>query len=107
MSIHQAKGLEFPIVVLPDLNRQDHAGRGRLGVDLDLGLIVKPLDEPDPEAGIPVDGKSLGWQLHGFRERRAEAAESLRLFYVATTRGRMSWCSRRAGMRRRSRTRPR
>ena len=42
MSIHQAKGLEFPIVVLPDLARTSRAQSPLVACRPDLGLVVRP-----------------------------------------------------------------
>ena len=94
MSIHQSKGLEFPIVVVPDLNRKSPGGSKLVAFDPDLGPLVRPGDAviegqegdaPDDEGG---SGKSLGRVIHEAVEREEEDAESLRLFYVATTRAR-------------------
>ena len=52
MSIHQAKGLEFPIVVVPDLNRETDSRTQWLGLDHDLGLVVRPAARPPARARI-------------------------------------------------------
>ncbi|HWE38040.1 MAG TPA: UvrD-helicase domain-containing protein [Isosphaeraceae bacterium] len=83
MTIHQAKGLEFPIVVLPDLNRKAVGERSRVALHGELGPLVKPLDDTGDDAGA-----SLGWAAYHAIEQAAEEAESLRLFYVAATRAR-------------------
>jgi ATP-dependent helicase/nuclease subunit A len=90
MSIHQAKGLEFPIVVLPDLNRKRPGDLKRVAFDAELGPLVNPVvDLTVGEDGEQTEsGDALGWTLHRHRERRADDAEALRLFYVATTRAR-------------------
>jgi ATP-dependent helicase/nuclease subunit A len=93
MTIHQAKGLEFPVVVLPDLNRKDNMSRGVVALHPDLGLVVRgPTDTLPGEGEDSASGesapKNLGWLIHENRERRAEDEQSLRLFYVATTRAR-------------------
>ena len=85
MSIHQAKGLEFPIVILPDLDRKPPGERGGVAFDPDLGPLVRPTRDDDPEGESP---ESLGWLIHRRTEAREEAEEALRLFYVATTRPR-------------------
>ena len=72
MSIHQAKGLEFPIVVLPDLDRKRPGELKRVAFDADLGPLVNPapgrgrrrrrgrpgrmprLDRPPPPGGRPT-----------------------------------------------------
>src|SRR5262249_3496683 len=47
MSIHQAKGLEFPIVVLPDLARVPSRQSPLAACHPDLGLVVRP-PQPAP-----------------------------------------------------------
>ncbi len=91
MSIHQAKGLEFPIVVLPDLDRKRPGELKRVAFDAELGPLVNPIVDvalvgEDGEESEP--GNCLGWTLHRHRERLADDDEALRLFYVATTRAR-------------------
>ncbi|MFN2492892.1 MAG: UvrD-helicase domain-containing protein [Pyrinomonadaceae bacterium] len=81
MTIHQAKGLEFPVVIIPNLhhrsmNPQEHW----YALDRHRGLTVK----------IP-DGRGkqvAGCTLERFRERNRlrEHFESIRLLYVAATR---------------------
>jgi ATP-dependent helicase/nuclease subunit A len=94
MSIHQAKGLEFPIVVLPDLDRKPGGERANIAFDPRLGPLVRGAEadeaEPDAEAADEPEGPgtSLGWSLYRARERREDEAEALRLLYVATTRAR-------------------
>ncbi|HEX8204269.1 MAG TPA: UvrD-helicase domain-containing protein, partial [Isosphaeraceae bacterium] len=94
MSIHQAKGLEFPIVVLPDLDRRPGGDRASVAFDPRLGPLVRPgepdgaepADEPEDEPEGP--GTSLGWSLYRSGESAEDEAEALRLFYVAATRAR-------------------
>jgi ATP-dependent helicase/nuclease subunit A len=93
MSIHQAKGLEFPIVVIPDLNRDSSPPRGLLGLHPDLGLVVRPPRSPglsdEAEASAePEAGDSLGWLAYRSLENEEDRKEALRLFYVAATRAR-------------------
>ena len=81
LSVHQAKGLEFPIVILPDLD----AGRGRAGGGLPIsrdGVVgLKPRD--------PLTNKliqtTVSQRLTDF-QAAVEEAETARLFYVACTR---------------------
>jgi len=83
MSIHQSKGLEFPIVAVADLakpfNTQDL--RGEIIFDEALGLCprVKP-----PRTGRRYP--SLPHWLAQQHQRREQWGEELRLLYVATTR---------------------
>jgi ATP-dependent helicase/nuclease subunit A len=85
MSIHQSKGLEFPVVALADLgkpfNQQD--ARGEIIFDEELGLCprVKP-----PHTGRRYP--SLPHWLAQRHQRREQAGEELRLLYVAMTRAR-------------------
>ena len=58
MTVHQAKGLEFPIVILGDASKKDRFGRDIL-IDPVLG-IVPPLSdtrivEDDPKLSSPCD----------------------------------------------------
>jgi ATP-dependent helicase/nuclease subunit A len=98
MSIHQAKGLEFPIVVLPDLARAASSRSPLVAFHPDLGLVVRPTPpspgsaaSPDPTSGDspgdPAAG-SFAWQAYLTLERADDEQESLRLFYVAATRAR-------------------
>jgi len=85
MSIHQSKGLEFPIVAVADLakpfNTQDL--RGEIIFDESFGLCprVKP-----PHTGRRYP--SLPHWLAQQHQRREQWGEELRLLYVATTRAR-------------------
>jgi ATP-dependent helicase/nuclease subunit A len=89
MSIHQAKGLEFPIVVVPDLNRKSDHGRAGVAFHEDLGPLVrlgKASAGLDPDEVDSTD--ALGWKTYQILEKVQEDEESRRLFYVATTRAR-------------------
>ncbi len=89
MSIHQSKGLEFPIVVVADLSRPIAPRTGKISVHATLGIVARP--DPPPGAGIgdqPEVGESLGIIVHKYDDQYEDKLESLRLFYVATTRAR-------------------
>ncbi|MEO7724702.1 MAG: UvrD-helicase domain-containing protein, partial [Chthoniobacterales bacterium] len=85
MSVHQSKGLEFPVAVVADLgkafNFQDL--RAEIILDENYGLcpLVKP---PDTGARYP----SLVYWLARQRQKRELMGEELRLLYVAMTRAR-------------------
>ncbi|MGC9360191.1 MAG: UvrD-helicase domain-containing protein [Anaerolineae bacterium] len=76
MTVHAAKGLEFPVVVLGDLA---HAGRGTSGLLLDdeLGPVCKVGGFDDPPSV---------YALAKEREADQDDAEDRRLLYVAATR---------------------
>jgi len=83
MSIHQSKGLEFPVVVAGDLGKRFHAGdlHARIILDEEFGLCpqVRP---PDAFQSWP----SLPYWLARRRQRREMFGEEMRLLYVALTR---------------------
>ncbi|MFL5311150.1 MAG: UvrD-helicase domain-containing protein [Myxococcales bacterium] len=81
LTVHAAKGLEFPIVVVPECAAQPRGGPEGVLLDPDLGLALKV--------------RGAGWKrwgTHGLRIRELrkerEAAQARRLFYVAATRAR-------------------
>lgn len=80
MTIHHAKGLEFPLVVVPDLDRSPKFQRPPAALDPQLGpLVSQPNDDGQPPA-------TVGFDLYCAREKRADAEERTRLLYVACTR---------------------
>lgn len=83
MTIHRAKGLEFPIVCVADLGRsmRPPAELVRVSADGRLGLRLS-------RAGAPGRVSSLEFDELGREDRDAEEAEERRLFYVAMTRAR-------------------
>ena len=88
MTVHGAKGLEFPVVAVPELDRPLQAGR-RNG-DIWIGRLS---DEGEPcrfglRLAFPTE-KSFGvWELEELNseEKEADAEEACRLNYVAMTR---------------------
>ena len=80
MSIHQSKGLEFPVVIIPDLHRQPDNRREWWALDRHRGLTLKV---PDGRGRLVA-----GFAFTTFAERakRREEFESMRLLYVAATR---------------------
>lgn len=93
MTIHKAKGLEFEIVIVPELQARCARGRTRL-----LSWLERGLAEPDPSgeiteflvAPLPSKGEDSGkakeWVDRIYRER--ESQEDRRILYVAATRAR-------------------
>ncbi|MFN8464988.1 MAG: UvrD-helicase domain-containing protein [Caldilineaceae bacterium] len=81
MTVHQAKGLEFPVVVIGDAGSTPGGG-GSLMLDGILG-VVPYIEPPTGDKRVP-----LVWKLAAVREAHKEAAENKRLLYVAATRAR-------------------
>lgn len=88
MTVHGAKGLEAPLVILPDTTSyKRRPGERGLFLDGECGLIWSPKKDDDPPAAAA---------LRMEREARDDA-EYLRLLYVALTRARdhlivCGWC---------------
>ena len=80
MTVHGAKGLEFPIVVACDLDRQPQSITVKGALDPDLGPIVPLTHQHGEELTDP------GAEVWKAREASAEEAEVVRVFYVAATR---------------------
>ena len=82
LTIHKAKGLEFPLVVVAEsgapanrLTRRGLVSRKEARLELHIG-------------SRSLHCCTLGWQQAEAREREREAAEEKRLWYVAATRAR-------------------
>ncbi len=82
MTVHGAKGLEFPVVILAKLSAGINHGAARSMVDRDRGTIEFSVGSRDNRFGTP------GFAAAAARERAYEHAEQARLLYVATTRAR-------------------
>ena len=80
MTIHQAKGLEFPVVIIPELQRYSRVSDSWVLLDRHLGLTLKV---PDGRGHLVA-----GCTYKRFERRHAlrEQFESMRLLYVAATR---------------------
>jgi ATP-dependent helicase/nuclease subunit A len=82
LTVHKAKGLEFPVVIVPDVGRErGNEGRPMLEAawvdDPDQGLLALRLKDGTTNAA---------WVRHARSKRRHEEAEEKRVLYVACTR---------------------
>jgi superfamily I DNA/RNA helicase len=91
MTIHKAKGLEFPVVVLPDLSAGRKPFRDALLHRPDLGLTLRPADaiaesaaEDGGEEG--EEPKALSCLLARALETEDLRKEDIRRLYVGATR---------------------
>jgi len=82
MTIHKAKGLEFPVVVIPDLNAGRRGHGGKLLIRDDWGpTFNRPASPNDDDPAKP-----LSFRLAGRFEDADDRAEDFRRLYVAATR---------------------
>ncbi|HQL60097.1 MAG TPA: UvrD-helicase domain-containing protein [Methanoculleus sp.] len=84
MTVHAAKGLEFPVVVVPDLAETPRAGGATIMVEGGLRLGVRI---PNPAHDYEREDTPI-LQVLKAEYRQKEEAERKRLFYVAATRAR-------------------
>ena len=82
MTVHGAKGLEFPVVILAKLSAGINHGAARSMVDRDRGTIEFSVGSRDNRFGTP------GFAAAAAREQAYGHAEQARLLYVAATRAR-------------------
>ncbi len=83
MTIHKSKGLEFPIVVVPDLSRERQAPDTRdVAVHRQFGLAARPTDFRGNKTRPAI--------MEAIKEaaKEKDAAENARILYVALTRAR-------------------
>ncbi len=82
MTVHAAKGLEFPVVCVADLGRQPNVFTPDLLVEGDrIGVRLAGLDGQEPV-------KALDYEALASERREREAEEEDRILYVAMTRAR-------------------
>jgi ATP-dependent helicase/nuclease subunit A len=80
MTIHHAKGLEFPFVVVPDLDRRPLLTPPPAALHPELGPLV-PAPADDEQTSV-----TTGMSLFAAVERAEELEERKRMLYVAATR---------------------
>jgi ATP-dependent helicase/nuclease subunit A len=88
MTIHAAKGLEFPVVVVPELGGDLASDRGALLLEKDGAAARIALTLPDEDSSRAEERRSA-WALEAReRAKSRDLAEEKRLLYVACTRAR-------------------
>jgi ATP-dependent helicase/nuclease subunit A len=78
MTIHAAKGLEFPIVVVGDVTRQTRASNKGLVVDPQWGVVLDVEGSEKERPSVAIAANAI--------QKSRESAEDRRLLYVAATR---------------------
>ncbi|HZY41043.1 MAG TPA: 3'-5' exonuclease, partial [Anaerolineae bacterium] len=78
MTVHKAKGLEFPVVVIADAAHEARGGSNPVLIDDQLGLLVNLRDADK--------NQSIRYRLAQLIEDAKDDAEDKRLLYVAVTR---------------------
>ena len=79
MTVHKAKGLEFPLVVLADAAYENRGVSGRVLRHAQAGLLIDLRD-------VGGELHPLAWQIASLEEIDKDDAEDRRLLYVACTR---------------------
>jgi ATP-dependent exoDNAse (exonuclease V) beta subunit len=83
LTVHQAKGLEWPVVFIPDLGGRSMGDARPVVLDA-AGRLCTALVDPRREEHVKTSSLERARQWNA----RAETAESRRLLYVALTRAR-------------------
>jgi len=81
MTVHKAKGLEFPVVVIADAAHAGHRDTVTVRLDAQLGVTLNLRDRDD-------DRRPAAYRLAALRDAERDEAEDRRLLYVAATRAR-------------------
>ena len=91
LTVHDAKGMEFPVVVVPKVshqfNMQAAVGNGRVEFEEIGGEYVAGLRAPNPEDPFEME-TTVAREVLKERRKAEERAEEKRVLYVACTRAR-------------------
>ena len=86
LTMHSSKGLEYPVVIIDDLNAPFRTGdREEVLIEEKYGLAPRAFDE-----GKMLKKSTLLRRLHEEREMESSIADELNLYYVALTRAKYS-----------------
>ncbi|MCR4405316.1 MAG: UvrD-helicase domain-containing protein [Anaerolineae bacterium] len=85
MTVHKAKGLEFPLVVIADAAHGGGGSSGPVIVTRDLGVV---LDLAEAVPGSKNNAHPATYRLAAWHDALMNEAEERRLLYVAATRAR-------------------
>ena len=85
MTVHKAKGLEFPLVVIADAAHSGRGWPGPLLIEPDLGVV---LDLTEAIPGSRTNVHPATYRLAARHDALMSEAEERRLLYVAATRAR-------------------
>ncbi|KMK74730.1 UvrD-helicase domain-containing protein [Alkalihalobacillus pseudalcaliphilus] len=88
MTVHASKGLEFPIVCLPQLDRRPRTDTGVIRFHSDVGIVFKLESDEEVEDTEEASIESLGYSYVKEFSQLEAMEEEKRLFYVAATRAR-------------------
>lgn len=86
MTVHKSKGLEFPIVCIPDCGNEGKSEKkeGTVFLHKDLGPVIHLPQEKKTDAGTSIFFEQLRQEANA-----KHLAETKRLFYVAVTRAKV------------------
>ncbi len=91
MTMHKSKGLEFPVVILMNLQKNMRSSRDRSKMKINVGTedtAIPPLGAYVPAVSLKNHTKrdTFGLEAFKIRNARSRIAEDTRLLYVAMTR---------------------
>jgi ATP-dependent helicase/nuclease subunit A len=86
LSIHKSKGLEFPVVFLPNCGREGKKDTGGAVYKSDEAGVVVSIPSPPELRKIAGNKSNFFWELAKKEKKQKRTAELRRLLYVAMTR---------------------